>query len=369
MARRLASFVRFYEYDESRFFRADGAPDDVAARRRAASCDLSSALCRQRFAKTVALTDARRPKAFPTCSSRLPTGCRFSSAACVRTASEGGHVPAIFGRRYRHGSRRQQFSTTSPAPTASTFLATIFTRRPWRAALNALRALGPVLGPYHPVVADNVKRLKRISGLDEVSFHMSGTEAVMQAVRLARYHTRRTHLVRFCGAYHGWWGDVQPGIGNPLPAHETYTLQGHVGGFAARAADAARYRLRAGQSAAGAASQHECAGGLVAGRQRTHGAFRQTGLCRMAQAAARGLHRAKHRADFRRSVCRLSTGHRRRAGIFRRPRRSRHLWQDARRRTADRRGVRAQGLDAAFPRRSSRPTSALPAARSIRIPT
>ena len=47
----------------------------------------------------------------------------------------------------------------------------------------------------------------------------------MQAVRLARYHTRRSHLVRFCGAYHGWWGDVQPGIGNPVPAHETYTLK------------------------------------------------------------------------------------------------------------------------------------------------
>jgi glutamate-1-semialdehyde 2,1-aminomutase len=44
-------------------------------------------------------------------------------------------------------------------------------------------------------------------------------------VRLARYHTKRSHLVRFCGAYHGWWGDVQPGVGNPLPAHETYTLK------------------------------------------------------------------------------------------------------------------------------------------------
>jgi glutamate-1-semialdehyde 2,1-aminomutase len=54
---------------------------------------------------------------------------------------------------------------------------------------------------------------------------MSGTEAVMQAVRLARYHTRRSHLVRFCGAYHGWWGDVQPGVGNPVPAHATYTLK------------------------------------------------------------------------------------------------------------------------------------------------
>ena len=47
----------------------------------------------------------------------------------------------------------------------------------------------------------------------------------MQAVRLARYHTRRTHLVRFCGAYHGWWGDVQPGVGNPVPTHKTYTLK------------------------------------------------------------------------------------------------------------------------------------------------
>jgi glutamate-1-semialdehyde 2,1-aminomutase len=46
----------------------------------------------------------------------------------------------------------------------------------------------------------------------------------MQAVRLSRYHTKRSHLVRFCGSYHGWWGDVQPGVGNPVPAHETYTL-------------------------------------------------------------------------------------------------------------------------------------------------
>jgi glutamate-1-semialdehyde 2,1-aminomutase len=88
-----------------------------------------------------------------------------------------------------------------------------------------VRGLGPVLGAYHPVTAYNVRRLLQISGLDEVSFHMSGTEAVMQAVRLARYHTGRSHLVRFCGAYHGWWDDVQPGVGNPLAARETYTLK------------------------------------------------------------------------------------------------------------------------------------------------
>jgi glutamate-1-semialdehyde 2,1-aminomutase len=47
----------------------------------------------------------------------------------------------------------------------------------------------------------------------------------MQAVQLARYHTGRSHLVRFAGAYHGWWGEVQPGVGNPVPARDTYTLK------------------------------------------------------------------------------------------------------------------------------------------------
>jgi glutamate-1-semialdehyde 2,1-aminomutase len=88
-----------------------------------------------------------------------------------------------------------------------------------------VQEVGATLGAYHPCVAYNVKRLKEISGLDQVSFHMSGTEAVMQAVRLARYHTSRKNLVRFCGAYHGWWEDVQPGPGNPMPPRETYTLR------------------------------------------------------------------------------------------------------------------------------------------------
>jgi glutamate-1-semialdehyde 2,1-aminomutase len=60
--------------------------------------------------------------------------------------------------------------------------------------------------------------------MDEVSFHMSGTEAVMQAVRLARYHSGRDKVLRFCGSYHGWWGDVQPGIGNPITENNTFTL-------------------------------------------------------------------------------------------------------------------------------------------------
>jgi glutamate-1-semialdehyde 2,1-aminomutase len=91
--------------------------------------------------------------------------------------------------------------------------------------LAVVQDVGMTLGAYHPCVLRNAQRLRDLSGLDEVSFHMSGTEAVMQAVRLARYHTGRRYLVRFCGAYHGWWEDVQPGPGNPLPPRETYTLR------------------------------------------------------------------------------------------------------------------------------------------------
>jgi glutamate-1-semialdehyde 2,1-aminomutase len=69
-----------------------------------------------------------------------------------------------------------------------------------------------------------VERLRRLSGHDEVSFHMSGTEAVMQAVRLAQFHTRRPRVVLFCGAYHGWWDGVQPGLGNRRRVNDVYTL-------------------------------------------------------------------------------------------------------------------------------------------------
>src|SRR5262249_29208111 len=31
-------------------------------------------------------------------------------------------------------------------------------------------------------------------------------------------------VVVFCGAYHGWWDGVQPGVGNPRKVHDVYTL-------------------------------------------------------------------------------------------------------------------------------------------------
>jgi glutamate-1-semialdehyde 2,1-aminomutase len=222
MARRLAAFLPFYEYDEARFFRSDDAPEEIAARRRAGFMRLAE-LYRGRFAETVKLTaeveDSISDLQF-TGAYRVPFQYsrfvrRHLKAGAFAGSSSGVTLTDLDGNR--------QYDLTGSYGVnvfGNDFYKDCLARAGERA-----RELGPVLGAYHPVVAYNVKRLRQISGLDEVSFHMSGTEAVMQAVRLARYHTRRSHLVRFCGAYHGWWGDVQPGVGNPVPARETYTLK------------------------------------------------------------------------------------------------------------------------------------------------
>jgi glutamate-1-semialdehyde 2,1-aminomutase len=221
MARRMASLVPFYEYDESQFFNSDDAPQEVAGRRRAAFERLAQ-LYRDRFPKT-----------------RLATA-KVRDSISDAQFTDIYRVPFQFSRRVRESLGTGAFVQSSSGVTLTDLdgnrfydvtgsygvnvLGYDFYKECMERGLARIRDLGPVLGPYHPLVAYNVERLKQISGLDEVSFHMSGTEAVMQAVRLARYHTRRTHLVRFSGAYHGWWGDVQPGVGNPVPARETYTL-------------------------------------------------------------------------------------------------------------------------------------------------
>jgi glutamate-1-semialdehyde 2,1-aminomutase len=222
MARRFASLVPFYAYDEEQFFCSDDPPAEIAVHRRAAFARLSR-LYRERFKETNRLTaevkDGISDLQF-TDAYRVP----FQYSRFVREHLEvGAFVQSSSGVTITDLDGNRFYDLTG------SYGVNVFGHDFYKGCMERgqarVRDLGPVLGPYHPVIADNVKRIREISGQDEVSFHMSGTEAVMQAVRLARYHTRRSHLVRFCGAYHGWWGDVQPGMGNPAPAHETYTLK------------------------------------------------------------------------------------------------------------------------------------------------
>jgi glutamate-1-semialdehyde 2,1-aminomutase len=222
IAKRLAALLPGYAYDEARFFASDGAPRDIVAHRRAGFAALA-ALYRERFPRSIAMTQRARESLSDlqfTGRYRVPFQYspylreRLTVGAFVQ-ASDGTQVIDLDGNRLHDLTGSYGVN----------LLGYDAYKRLIAEAEAVARPLGPVLGAYHPCVLDNVERLRAISGLDEVSFHMSGTEAVMQAVRLARYHTRRTHLVRFCGAYHGWWEDVQPGPGNPLPPRETHTLR------------------------------------------------------------------------------------------------------------------------------------------------
>ncbi len=222
MARRFASLVPFYEYDESRFFGSDGAPENTIAARRAGFTRLSQVFS-ERFKKTAALTgDIADGVSDLQFTSRYRVPFQFSGYV-RRHFKSGSFLESSSGVTVTDLDGNRLYDLTGSY--GVNVFGYDFYKECIERGAERVRELGPVLGAYHPVTAYNVQRLLQISGLDEVSFHMSGTEAVMQAVRLARYHTGRTHLVRFCGAYHGWWGDVQPGVGNPLAARETYTLK------------------------------------------------------------------------------------------------------------------------------------------------
>jgi glutamate-1-semialdehyde 2,1-aminomutase len=222
MARRFASQVPFYEYGESRFFQTDGAPENIVAARRAGFERLSK-LFAERFKKTADLTDEIAGSVSDlqfTSRYRVP----FQFSAYVRRHfKSGSFVESSSGVTVTDLDGNRLYDVTGSY--GVNVFGYDFYKECIERGAERVRDLGPVLGAYHPVTAYNVRRLREISGQDEISFHMSGTEAVMQAVRLARYHKGRTHLVRFCGSYHGWWGDVQPGVGNPLAARETYTLK------------------------------------------------------------------------------------------------------------------------------------------------
>lgn len=222
MARRVARWVPFYEYGEHEFFCCDGAPEQIAEQRRTG------------FARLAQSLQERAPMTLQACREleqglpdlqfvnlhRVP----FQFRNRVRNELPIGNMLAETDN-HRQCDLDGNWSVDVTGAYGTNLFGYDFYRHCIAHGVTRAEAVGPVLGPYHPVMLDNVERLRQISGMDQVSFHMSGTEAVMQAVRLARYHTRRSHIVRLCGSYHGWWDGVQAGVGNPRPAREVYTLR------------------------------------------------------------------------------------------------------------------------------------------------
>lgn len=222
MAQRVARLLPGYAYDAEQFFGCDDAPADVQAQRRQGFAALAQRLGEQ-HARSIAWTDALRPGLSDlqfTSQYRVP----FQFSPYLRQRIKLGNVGVATQGSTLTDLDGQVYDDLTGSYGVNLFGHDVYKRLIAQGSAQ-VADYGPVLGTLHPCVAGNVEKLQRLSGLDEVSFHMSGTEAVMQAVRLARYHTKKRHLVRFCGAYHGWWEDVQPGPGNPLPPRETYTLR------------------------------------------------------------------------------------------------------------------------------------------------
>jgi glutamate-1-semialdehyde 2,1-aminomutase len=221
LTRCFAGWVSARHYDGDRFFAADGAPVLWVRRRREALERLAN-VHKARNSLSAAWGDAVHEGLSDlrfTDANRVP----FPFARVMRdTFNLATVVTESSGPRLRDldGHWNLDVSGSYGLNVAGFDRYKAWIEQGW----ELVKDLGPVLGPLHPVVAENVALLKRISGLDEVSFHMSGTEAVMAAVRLARFNTGRKLIVTFAGAYHGWWDGVMAGVGSDRRLADCLTL-------------------------------------------------------------------------------------------------------------------------------------------------
>ncbi len=221
IARLIARHIPRYEFDDERFLVADGADGIIAARRQAGLDSLAVRLNRSRPRSAEAMGKLRNAVADVEFIRHYRVPFQFNRVIREKITA-GVMVTAT------HGHRITDLDGNQLLDVSGSYGVNLFGHEFYKACLaeasETVADLGPVLGPYHPVIIEVVERLRKVSGHEQFSFHMSGTEAIMQAVRLARYHTGRSHVVRLCGAYHGWWDDVQPGIGNPGRVGNVYTL-------------------------------------------------------------------------------------------------------------------------------------------------
>src|SRR5262245_28607852 len=222
LSRRLANWMKARDYTEEEFLRADGAGEIwVELRKKALDC--LAALLYGQQTQSIAWSNEIRESFSDlrfTDANRVPFPFvrvmreKFNLCSVV-TASQGPRLQNL------DGNWTLDVSGSYGVNVAGFDRYKEWIEKGWERVKN----LGPVLGPLHPLVADNIAALKKISHMDEVSFHMSGTEAVMAAVRMARFNTRRKLIVCFSGAYHGWWDGVQPGLGSERPLDDCLTLK------------------------------------------------------------------------------------------------------------------------------------------------
>ena len=222
-AKRFAKVIRGYSYSDKQWLAIDGAPTQIIEKRQSAFNQLSQTL-KEKSPKSLAQTAQAK-----TLLSDLQLTSRYRVPFQFREIIEKNLTIGSFYNE-TNGVWLKDLDGQEYIDVSGSYGVNLFGQDFYKECIkegtNTVESLGPQLGGYHPCVLDNARRITELSRMDEVTFHMSGTEAVMQAVRVARYQTRRNKIVRFTSAYHGWWDDVQPGPGNPMPpSPDTLTLR------------------------------------------------------------------------------------------------------------------------------------------------
>uniref|UniRef100_A0A7S3JQM1 Glutamate-1-semialdehyde 2,1-aminomutase n=1 Tax=Aureoumbra lagunensis TaxID=44058 RepID=A0A7S3JQM1_9STRA len=223
-ARLLAPIFPSYTFDENVYYKADGVNAEIAAKRKIGAIELAKrfdALLGVEARKANDVLKAGLSDLRFTDTNRVP----FQFQAVTRKLF---HVATI--TQSSRGPELIDVDGVASVDVSGSYGVNVcgydaykrFLDQAWKNS----KALGPnVLGPIHPIINRVLPRLKAIAKKEEVSFHMSGTEAVMCAVRLCRFNTKRKLIVQFAGAYHGWWDGVQPGPGSERANNDVLYLK------------------------------------------------------------------------------------------------------------------------------------------------
>jgi len=172
-SRLVARLIPFYEFDNRRFFRSDGAPPTLPQAQD--GFFRLAGLYQERFAKGQADDGCRRRRESPTCNHRgLPGAVQYRPAgaehlgtarSCSRPA--GVTVTDVDGNVFDESDRLVRASKISQR-----FYKECIARAEARA-----HALGPVLGPTIPVRRRQCRAAVRDSGSTRSRSTCSGTEA------------------------------------------------------------------------------------------------------------------------------------------------------------------------------------------------
>mmetsp|Transcript_95364 Transcript_95364/g.208617 ORF Transcript_95364/g.208617 Transcript_95364/m.208617 type:complete len:603 (-) Transcript_95364:78-1886(-) len=199
-----------YTIPEEKFFDCDGATPEVAAQRKSAMEELSG----------------RWKKKYPKCQEfsmelkKMISDLRFTSARCFPAFNDvvQKYLDPSMALERTDGVDVVDLDGNSSMDVSGSYGVNVCGYEKYKdfieAGWGSAKKQGLFLGSLDKTVLENIAMLQKISGQPEVSFHMSGTEAVMCAVRVARFNTKRPLCVTFGGAYHGWWDGMQPVVGN-----------------------------------------------------------------------------------------------------------------------------------------------------------